>query len=142
MKRESKARTADGGLGHDELRDRWLELYSNIAFGGGEWRRYEAGHWQPVEDLAVEAQVMDVLERSREEGVKVTSHLLNSVRKLGQLSVYVPRERWDANPDILVLANGTLEIGERHFREHRPAEALRRGFRQAEGRVRWRETRI
>jgi putative DNA primase/helicase len=120
VKRESKARTADGGLGHDELRDRWLELYSNIAFGGGEWRRYEAGHWQPVEDLAVEAQVMDVLERSREEGVKVTSHLLNSVRKLGQLSVYVPRERWDANPDILVFSNGTLEISERRFREHKP----------------------
>jgi putative DNA primase/helicase len=122
VKRKSKARTADGGLGHDELRDRWLELYSNIAFGGGEWRRYEAGHWQPVEDLAVEAQVMDVLERSREEGVKVTSHLLNSVRKLGQLSVYVPRERWDANPDILVLANGTLEISERRFREHKPED--------------------
>src|SRR5829696_2799498 len=122
VKRESKARTADGGLGHDELRDRWLELYSNIAFGGGEWRRYEAGHWQPLEDLAVEAQVMDVLERSREEGVKVTSHLLNSVRKLGQLSVYVPRERWDANPNILVFANGTLEISERHFREHKPED--------------------
>ena len=122
MKRESKARTGDGGLGHDELRDRWLELYPNIAFGGGEWRRYEAGHWQPVEDLAVEAQVMDVLERSREEGVKVTSHLLNSVRKLGQLSVYVPRERWDANPDILVFSNGTLEISERRFREHKPED--------------------
>jgi putative DNA primase/helicase len=122
VKRESKTRTGDGGLGHDELRDRWLELYSNIAFGGGEWRRYEAGHWQPVEDLAVEAQVMDVLERSREEGVKVTSHLLNSVRKLGQLSVYVPRERWDANPDILVFSNGTLEISERRFREHKPED--------------------
>lgn len=122
VKRESKARTGDGGLGHDELRDRWLELYPNIAFGGGEWRRYEAGHWQPVEDLAVEAQVMDVLERSREEGVKVTSHLLNSVRKLSQLSVYVPRERWDANPDILVFSNGTLEISERRFREHKPED--------------------
>src|SRR5215218_7910635 len=88
--KESKARTADGGLGHDELRDRWLELYSNIAFGGGEWRRYEAGHWQPVEDLAVEAQVMDVLERSREEGVKVTSHLLNSVQARSALSIRTP----------------------------------------------------
>ena len=63
-----------------------------------------------------------MLERSREEGVKVTSHLLNSVRKLGQLSVYVPRERWDANPDILVFANGTLEVSERTFREHKPED--------------------
>jgi putative DNA primase/helicase len=120
--KEQKPKGADGGLGHDELRDRWLELYPNIAFGGGEWRRYEAGRWQAVEDLAVEAQVMDVLERSRDEGVKITRHLLGSVLKLGQVSVYVPRERWDANPDLLVFANGTLEIGERHFREHRPED--------------------
>jgi hypothetical protein len=66
--KENKARQADGGLGHDELRDRWLELYPSIAFGGGEWRRYEAGWWRPVEDLAVEAQIMDVLKRSRDEG--------------------------------------------------------------------------
>ena len=74
--KEQKPKGADGGLGHDELRDRWLELYPTIAFGGGEWRRYEAGRWQAVEDLAVEAQVMDVLERSRDEGVKITRHLL------------------------------------------------------------------
>jgi putative DNA primase/helicase len=117
--KENKTRQVDGGLGHDELRDRWLELYPSIAFGGGEWRRYEAGWWHPVEDLAVEAQVMDVLERSRDEGVKVTRHLLGSVLKLGQLSVYVPREKWDADPDILVLANGTLEVSSREFREHR-----------------------
>ena len=98
-------------MGHDELRDRWLELYPGVSFGGGEWRCYETGWWRPVEDLAIEAQIMDVLERGRDEGVKVTRHLLGSVLKLGQLSVYVPREKWDANPDALVFANGTLEIG-------------------------------
>jgi putative DNA primase/helicase len=120
--KESKARAADGGLGHDELRDRWLDLYPNVAFGGGEWRRYEAGCWKPIEDLAVEAQVMDVLERSRDEGVKITRHLLGSVLKLGQISVYVSRESWDANPDLLVFTNGTLEISECNFREHRPED--------------------
>jgi putative DNA primase/helicase len=93
-----------------------------VAFGGGEWRCYEAGWWRPVEDLAIEAQIMDVLERGRDEGVKVTRHLLGSVLKLGQLSVYVPREKWDANPDALVFANGTLEIGGCEFREHRPED--------------------
>src|SRR5215207_3133670 len=83
---------------------------------------YEAGWWRPVEDLAIEAQIMEVLERGRDEGVKVTRHLLGSVLKLGQLSVYVPREKWDANPDALVFANGTLEIGGCEFREHRPED--------------------
>ena len=121
-KKPPKSRAADGGLGHDELRDRWLERYPNMAFGGGEWRRYEAGWWQPVEDLVIESQVMDVLEGSRDEGVKVTRHLLSSVLKLGQISVFVPREKWDANPDILVLQNGTLEVSGRKFREHRPKD--------------------
>ena len=119
---KEKPKTADGGLGHDELRDRWLELYPGVAFGGGEWREYRAGWWRPIEDLRVEAQVMDVLERCREEGVKVTRHLLSSVLKLGQLSVFVPRERWDADPDIHVLGNGTLEVSTRTFREHRPED--------------------
>jgi putative DNA primase/helicase len=122
VKRESKARTGDGGLGHDELRDRWLELYPGVAFGGGEWRCYEAGWWRPIEDLRIEAQVMDVLERCREERVKVTRHLLSSVLKLGQLSVFVARQRWDADPDIHVLGNGTLEVSTRTFREHRPED--------------------
>jgi len=118
---KEKPRTADGGLGHDELRDRWLELYPGVAFGG-EWREYRAGWWHPIEDLRVEAQVMDVLERCRDEGVKVTRHLLSSVLKLGQLSVFVPRERWVADPDIHVLGNGTLEVSTRTFREHRPED--------------------
>ena len=118
---KEKPRTANGGLGHDELRDRWLELYPGVAFGG-EWREYRAGWWHPIEDLRVEAQVMDVLERCRDEGVKVTRHLLSSVLKLGQLSVFVPRERWVADPDIHVLGNGTLEVSTRTFREHRPED--------------------
>jgi len=120
--RQESRKPGDGGLGHDELRDRWLELYPGVAFGGGEWRRYEAGYWRAVEDLVVETQVMEVLERSRDEGVKVTRHLLGSVLKLSQLSVFVPKERWDADPDVLVCANGTLEISEGRFREHRPED--------------------
>ncbi len=40
--KEQKPKGADGGLGHDELRDRWLELYPNIASAvasGGGMRR-------------------------------------------------------------------------------------------------------
>ena len=52
----------------------------------------------------------------------MTRHLLSSVLKLGQLSAFVPRERWDADPDIHVLGNGTLEVSTRTFREHRPED--------------------
>ena len=63
MKRESKAGRLTAAWGTTNSATAGSSSTPDVAFGGGEWRRYEAGRWQPVEDLAVEAQVMDVLER-------------------------------------------------------------------------------
>lgn len=119
---EKKPKSSDGGLGHDELRDRWRERYPHVAHDGVEWMRYGGGYWKPIHEIGVEAQVMEVLEGSKDEGVKVTSSLLSSVIRLGRAAVYEPKEMWDANPDVLVLGNGTLEISSRTFREHRPED--------------------
>ena len=112
----------DGGLGHDELRDRWLEKYPGMANGLGDWQQYEAGYWSPVDELAVKRQIVDVIEGSRDEGVKLTRNLVGSVYELARIQTYVPREEWDANPDVLVCTNGTLEIENRTLREHRPED--------------------
>jgi putative DNA primase/helicase len=117
-----KPRAADGGLGHDELRDRWLERYPHMAYSGGDWYAYGDGFWRQVDVIAVERQVMDVLEGSREEGVKVTGHLLGSVMRLARAATFVPPEMWDASPDALVLANGTLEVSTQTLRGHKPED--------------------
>lgn len=122
VKQESKIRAADGGVGHDELRDRWLELYPDRAFSRGDWWEYGAGFWQPIDPVAIEAQIMDVLERGRDEGVKVTGNLIGSVLRLAKAATFVDMASWDADTDLLVCANGTLEIGERRLREHRPGD--------------------
>lgn len=113
---------SDGSLGHDELRDRWLEKYPGMTNGLGDWQRYESGYWSPVDELAVKQQIMDVIEGSRDEGAKLTRNLLGSVYELARVQTYVPRERWDANPDVLVCKNGTLEMSTRALREHRPGD--------------------
>lgn len=115
-------RSSDGGLGHDELRDRWLERYPGMAWSGGDWYRYRAGYWTKVATEAMEAQAVDVLEGSREEGVKITGHLLNSVTKLCKIATFVAPEKWDANSDALVLKNGTLDIPTRALRDHSPED--------------------
>lgn len=120
MSQESKSRAADGGLGHDELRDRWLELYPNMAWSNEDWWEYGEGIWRRVDKEVADAQVVDVLERARDEGVKVTSHLLGSVRTLAKTATHVRREEWDADYNILVCQNGTLELDSRTLREHRP----------------------
>lgn len=65
---------------------------------------------------------MDVLEGSREEGVKVTGQLVGSVLRLARATTFVMPDLWDANTDILVLNNGTLEVPTRTLREHRPGD--------------------
>lgn len=122
VKQENKPRSADGGLGHDELRDRWLELYPNMAWSNEDWWEYGEGIWRKAEKEVADGQIVDVLERAREEGVKVTSHLLGSVRTLARTAVHVRKERWDADYNVLVCRNGTLELDSRTLREHRPED--------------------
>lgn len=116
------SRAQDGGLGHDELRDRWIERYPHIAHDDQRWMRYQAGAWEPIRERLVKQQILDVLEGSKGEGVKVTKGLLLSVLELADDTTYVPSDDWDSDPNLLVCANGTLEIDTREFREHRPED--------------------
>lgn len=120
--KKEQPRTSDGGLGHEELRDRWLELYPGYMHGPYEWMAYERGIWSPVHDNIISRQIVDVLERSRDEGVKVTHALVSGIRSLAEYETFMPKELWDANTDVMVFENGTLEIHERNFREHRPED--------------------
>lgn len=110
------------GLPHDELRDRWLETYPGMAWSGGDWWCYGSGYWFRVAPEVVEQQIIDVLEGCCDEGVKVTSNLVGSVLRLARAKAFVDPDVWDANPDTLVLKNGTLEMSPRTLREHRPGD--------------------
>lgn len=120
-KRKSKP-SGDGGLGHDELRDRWLERYPGMANGLGDWQKYADGYWMPVDELEVKQQIVDVIEGSRDEGVKLTRNIVGSVYDLAKIHTYVPRSRWDADSDALVCTNVTLNLSTRELREHRPED--------------------
>jgi P4 family phage/plasmid primase-like protien len=105
---------------HDELRDAWIESHPNHAYGLGEWRHYEDGVWKRRAELAIKQQISDILERAKIFGVRPSSALLASVTELAKVKVAVPDEAWDANPDLLVCANGTLRISTRELIAHRP----------------------
>lgn len=113
-----------GNLGHDDLRDLWREKYPDVAHGHGEWRQYKDSHWQAIEDIVVESQIIDVLESARNQGVKVTSSLLSSVMRLSRAAAHAPREKWDMNPDLLVCGNGTLNLRTRKLRESWPGDYI------------------
>jgi putative DNA primase/helicase len=105
---------------HDELRDRWIDGNPNHAYGLSEWRLYEEGIWPVVSEMAIKAEISDVLEEAKPEGVKPTANILASVTELTRIKVFVPDERWDADPDMLVCKNGALRISTGELEVHRP----------------------
>jgi P4 family phage/plasmid primase-like protien len=105
---------------HDELRDRWIEGNPHHAHGLGEWRRYEDGIWPTVSETSVKAEISNVIETAKPEGIKPTASILASVTELTRIKVFVPDERWDADEDVLVCKNGALRISTGELGDHRP----------------------
>jgi len=105
---------------HDELRDRWIEGNPHHAHGLGEWRQYEDGVWPAVSETSVKGKISATIEAAKPEGVKPTASILASVTELTRIRVFLPDERWDADPDILVCKNGALRISTGELVEHRP----------------------
>jgi len=126
---------------HDELRDRWKASRPDRAHGLGEWRIYEGGTWPPVSDTAIKAEIADEIERAKPEGIKPTASTLASVTELARVKAYVPDERWDSNPDVLVCANGALNLATRelmpHAREHYATAGVPYSYRAAERCAAW-----
>src|SRR5215218_2134484 len=105
---------------HDELRDRWIEGNPHHAHGLGELRQYEDGIWSAVSETSVKEEISDVIETAKPEGIKPTTSILASVTELTRIKVFVPDERWDADPDILVCKNGSLRISTGELAKHQP----------------------
>ena len=107
----------------DELRDRWVERReSPTAYGQGEWRRYGNGFWVPIHQELINLEIDGVLEEAKPEKVRPTAGMRASVERLARAKTFVPDEIWDANTDVLVCANGVLEISSGTLREHRPED--------------------
>ena len=122
---KGKSRSKNGGEEtptHDELRDLWAANHPGHAHGHGEWKRYENGVWRPVPENIIKRQIVATLEAAKADGVRPTSWLLSSVLDFAQVQSAVADEKWDADPDILVCRNGTLEISSGTLREHRPED--------------------
>jgi putative DNA primase/helicase len=105
----------------DELSDRWLARSADErAYGLGTWMRYGEGVWEPLAEAVVQRENMDVLRAAKAEKIRPTASLLRSVETLSRIAVTIPDGEWDADPDVLVCANGTLHIPTGELRDHDP----------------------
>jgi len=102
----------------DDLAEQWCVSHTDSAFGLGSMRRYRDGVWEVLPDDLFERELLEVLQANKGRGIRPTSRLLASVKKLAQIKASVPDYAWDADPNILVCANGTLDLDTMTLREH------------------------
>ena len=76
----------------------------------------------PVHQELINLEIDGVLEGAKPEKVRPTAGMRASVERLARAKTFVPDEVWDANADVLVCANGTLEVSSGTLREHRPGD--------------------
>lgn len=112
--------TGNGKPTDDELRDRYLKTHPLTVYGLEDWRRYAGGVWPVIDKDLVGAEVIRVLEDAKGEGVRPTEGLKSSVMEFARQKVFIPTVKWDADPDILICANGTLHTPTRTLRPHSP----------------------
>ena len=104
----------------DELADEWKAAHPHTAFDGGEFRRYQDGTWPTMPEHKVNAEIKAVMVATKPRGVRPTSRLLSSVKKLAEGDIFIASHRWDADPDLLVCRNGTLHIPTLKLQTHSP----------------------
>lgn len=103
----------------DDLAEQWRSAHPDTVYGLGSMRRYSAGVWNALPDDTFENELLEVLQANKPRGIRPSRNLLASVKKLAQVAASVTDDRWDADPDVLVCANGTLHIPSMTLREHR-----------------------
>jgi P4 family phage/plasmid primase-like protien len=103
-----------------ELASRWLQRAKDVKFSAHGWMRYKDGQWHKVEDGLVSQAITRYL--GRMPNTNVTANRVTSVLRLAENESYVRTDRWDANQDIIVCKNGTLDLRTFELREHRPED--------------------
>lgn len=106
----------------DELSERWLKAHPLTAYGLGDWRRYAQGVWTVVPEDEISREIREILIDAKGEGVRPSRYGLSSVAEMARLTVSLPSEQWDADPDMLVCRNGALKISTRELLPHDPAQ--------------------
>lgn len=109
---------------HDELADRWKERHPQTKYALGEWRRYELGHWPATSPDTIQGEIKAVVVGAKKDGIRPTANMVNSVTALAKLDVFEPDGGWDADPDLLVMTNGTLQLSARELRAHNPEDRI------------------
>jgi P4 family phage/plasmid primase-like protien len=112
----------------DVLADEFAAANPDLVYGQKRYMRYDGASWKPIADEEATRDLLTTLVAAKDRGVKPTSRLLSSVATFVRANLHVPDQMWDANPDIIVMRDKTLDIaadGTYSVRENRAEDYAR-----------------
>jgi putative DNA primase/helicase len=113
---------------HDELGNRWISKHPHRVFGLGSWWDYDQGVYHRIDASVVRAEILDEILACKLWGIRPSSSLLYSVTDLARVKLSVPEPRWNADPNLIVCQNGTLDLRTRSLRAHSPGDYITAGL--------------
>lgn len=102
------------------LRDIYLHNYPNTIYGLGEWRRYDRGVWYALPELLVRQEISRCLADQRQIAIRIDSALVSSVLNLTKAHTFTPDEKFDADENLLIFDDCTLNFATGERRGHLP----------------------
>lgn len=105
---------------HSQLAARWLMRNRHTAFGMGEWRKYTNGIYPAVDRDVIKREIKNIVDQAKQEGVRNSASLVDSVMELARIDIAKPKELWDADPDYLPCKNGIFHIPSTTLLPHTP----------------------
>ncbi|HEX5735977.1 MAG TPA: phage/plasmid primase, P4 family [Blastocatellia bacterium] len=105
---------------HDVLRNRWIKSQPPTVYAMSSFMQYRKGLWKPKEEGVIKGQMQRIIEKAKAEGIRPTGGLLSSVYALAVAFCSVSSERFNAQHQYLVCANGTLNLETRQLEPHNP----------------------
>lgn len=103
---------------HSEMCAAFQATHSQLAHGLGEWQGNYEGIWQRAPELSVRRALHSSM---LEKKLDLTNYDVNSVLNLLKAQVFVPDDRWDANPNLVAFDDGVLKLDTREFVPHSPS---------------------
>ncbi len=113
---------------HDAIRDRWIAKHPRRVFGLRSWWVYDHGLYHRIDANLIRAEILAEIEACKWLGIRPASSILSSVTELARVKLSVPETRWNADPNIVVCQNGTLELVTRRLRPHSPDDYATSGL--------------
>jgi putative DNA primase/helicase len=116
--------------GIDTLVDRMIDqCRGRVCISmGDEWLKYGSGVWSRVNERYVKKIADGIVRDATDEGVTYTFPLVGQVTGAAALELDVPDDVWDREPDLLPMANGTLDLRTGELLAHSPEHYITAGL--------------